>query len=55
MTELEGGKVLVIGKAVIWFALPIALILWDLRSLARVRAKRRAAPETREENSRERS
>ncbi|MEO0422632.1 MAG: hypothetical protein AAF184_09875 [Pseudomonadota bacterium] len=43
--ELDGGHVLVIGKAVIWFALPIAFVLWDMRALARERKKRQAARE----------
>ncbi len=36
------GEILVAGKALIWFAIPLALGAWELRCLARDRAERDA-------------
>jgi hypothetical protein len=36
------GEIFVAGKALIWFGIPIALALWELRRLARDKREREA-------------
>jgi hypothetical protein len=43
---MSGGELLIAGKAVLWFAIPLAAAAWDLRSLARERRRREAARRT---------
>jgi hypothetical protein len=37
------GEIFVLGKALIWFGIPIGLALWELRRLARDKALREAS------------
>ena len=38
---MTGGELLVAGKALIWFALPLGLAGWELWRLRRLRQERR--------------
>lgn len=41
---MTSGELLVLGKALIWFGIPIAFALWELWGLSRARRARAEAP-----------